>query len=165
MLNEKLVKRCQKLAFYGVTEGDTTTYYRMSGFTEFSKKANPKEYKRQYIDEENERNDVVGYSPVFSYAFDQFDGNKVHDDLATITDGEFTGTDAVRSIIVVDFTNEETDGKYKAVKREFAVIPDSEGGSAEAYTYSGSFKASGEKAIGSASSSDNWQTLSFVSEQ
>lgn len=165
MLNEKLVKRCQKLAFYGVTEGDTTTYYRMSGFTEFSKKANPKEYKRQYIDEEHERNDVVGYSPVFSYEFDQFDGNKVHSDLAAITDGEITGTEAVRSIVVVDFTSEETGGEYSAVKREFAVIPDNEGGSAEAYTYSGSFKVSGDKVIGKATSSDNWQTLTFVAAQ
>lgn len=161
MLNEKLVKRCQKLAFYGVVENDTVTYYRMSGFTEFSKKANPKEYKRQYIDEEHERNDVVGYSPVFSYEFDQFDGNKVHSDLAALADGECIGTEAIRSIVVVDFTS-ENNGSYRAVKREFAVIPDSEGGSVEAYTYSGSFKASGDKVIGSATSNDNWKTLIFA---
>ena len=164
MLNEKLVKRCQKLAFYGVVENDTVTYYRMSGFTEFSKKANPKEYKRQYIDEEHERNDVVGYSPVFSYEFDQFDGNKVHSDLAALADGEYTGTKAIRSIVVVDFTD-ESDGSYRAVKRDFAVIPDGEGGSAEAYTYSGSFKASGEKVIGIASSDDNWKSLTFTEQQ
>ncbi len=164
MLNEKLVKRCQKLAFYGVVENDTVTYHRMSGFTEFSKKANPKEYKRQYIDEEHERNDVVGYSPVFSYEFDQFDGNKVHSDLATLADGEYTGTEAIRSIVVVDFTD-ENEGAYSAVKRDFAVIPDSEGGSAEAYTYSGSFKASGDKVIGSATSDDNWKTLIFTEQQ
>ncbi|MBQ4516820.1 MAG: hypothetical protein II978_08535 [Clostridia bacterium] len=164
MLNEKLVKRCQKLAFYGVVENDTVTYYRMSGFTEFSKKANPKEYKRQYIDEEHERNDVVGYSPVFSYEFDQFDGNKVHSDLAALADGEYTGTEAIRSIIVVDFTDKK-DEAYGAVKRDFAVIPDSEGGSSEAYTYSGSFKASGDKIIGTATSNDNWKTLTFTEQQ
>lgn len=164
MLNEKLVKRCQKLAFYGVVENDTVTYYRMSGFTEFSKKANPKEYKRQYIDEEHERNDVVGYSPVFSYEFDQFDGNKVHSDLAALADGEYTGTEAIRSIIVVDFTD-KNDEAYGAVKRDFAVIPDSEGGSSEAYTYSGSFKASGDKIIGTATSNDNWKTLTFTEQQ
>ena len=164
MLNEKFVKRCQKLAFYGVVENDTVTYYRMSGFTEFSKKANPKEYKRQYIDEEHERNDVVGYSPVFSYEFDQFDGNKVHSDLAALADGEYTGTEAIRSIIVVDFTD-KNDEAYGAVKRDFVVIPDSEGGSSEAYTYSGSFKASGDKIIGTATSNDNWKTLTFTEQQ
>ncbi len=161
MAGEKLVKRCQKLAFYGVTEQDSTTYYRMTGFTEFSKSANPKEYTRQYIDEEHERNDVVGYSPSFSYEFDQFAENPVHLDIAAITDGEKTGQDAVRSILVVDLTQESA-GSYAAVKRDFAVIPDAEGNSTDAYTYSGSMKSTGEKVIGTATSEDGWKTATFT---
>ena len=160
MASEKLVKRCQKLAFYGVTVNDEVVYHRMSGFTAFSKKSQPKEYKRQYIDEEFERNDIVGYSASFSYEFDRFDGNPVHDDMAMIADKELTGTDAARSVIVVDLTQEE-DGEFMAIKREFAVIPDSEGGSVEAYTYSGSLKASGDKVFGRATSEDDWQTITF----
>ncbi len=158
---EQLVKRCQKLAFYGVPEEDGVKYYRMSGFTEFSKSANPKEYKRQYIDEEHERNDIVGYSPAISYAFDQFSKNPVHTDLVGITDGEKTGTDAIRSIVLVDLTSEE-EGSYVAVCRDFAVIPDSEGAGAEAYIYNGSFKTAGEKKTGKAISADSWQTIEFT---
>ncbi len=164
MASEKLVKRCQKLAFYGVKDNDNVVYHRMSGFTAFSKKSQPKEYKRQYIDEEFERNDIVGYSASFSYEFDRFDGNPVHDDMATIADRELTGTDAMRTVIVVDLMQDK-DGAFMAIKRNFAVIPDSEGGSVEAYTYSGSLKAAGDKVFGHAVSEDNWQTITFSEEQ
>ena len=162
MAGEKLVKRSQKLAFYGVTEGEDLVYSRMTGFTEFSKSANAQEYKRQYVDEEFERNDIVGYSPTYSYEFDRFADNDVHTDIAAVTDGEMTGTDAVRSIIVVDLSQEVQDGSFYAVKRDFSIIPDTEGGSTEAYTYSGSFKAAGDKVFGTASSSDNWATVVFT---
>ena len=36
-----------------------------------------------------------------------------------------------------------TDGKKVAYKRDFAVIPDSEGDGTDAYTYSGTFKTKG----------------------
>ena len=158
---EQLVKRCQKLAFYGVPTENGVSYHRMSGFTEFSKTENPKEYKRQYIDEEHERNDIVGYSPSISYAFDRFSGNPVHQDLVNITDSELTGTEAVRSIVLVDLT-QEADGKFSAVKRDFAIIPDSEGAGAEAYIYNGNLKTSGDKVSGYASTEDDWQTLTFT---
>ena len=164
MGNEKLVKRSQKLAFYGVKGEEGVTYHRMTGFTEFSKSANPKEYSRQYIDEEYERNDIVGYSPAFSYEFDQFDGNLVHSDIAAIADGEMTGSEAVRPLVLVDLTK-ESNGSCAAVKRDFAVVPDGEGDSTAAYTFSGSMKAAGEKTEGTAVSSDGWKTLVFTEGQ
>lgn len=81
-MEEKLVKRSQKVAFYGVPGEDSATYHRMTGFTEFSKTSNPKEYNRQYVDEDFERNDITGYNPEFSYAFDLFENNAVHTDIA-----------------------------------------------------------------------------------
>ena len=165
MAEEKIVKRCQKLAFYGVTEESGVVYRRMTGFTEFSKSANAQEYNRQYVDEEFERNDIVGYSPEFSYEFDRFIGNKVHTDIAAVTDRELTGTDAVRSIIVVDLSQTAQGESYPAVKRDFSLIPDSEGDSTDAYTYSGSFKAAGEKVFGMAQSSDGWKTVTFTEDE
>lgn len=161
-MEEKLVKRSQKVAFYGVKGTGETVYHRMTGFTEFSKTSNPKEYNRQYVDEEFERSDIVGYSPEYSYAFDAFSGNAVHTDIAAISDEEKTGTDAVREIIIVDLTQAGDSGKYEAVKREFSVIPDSEGDSTDAYTYSGTMKAYGERVSGSASSADDFQTVTFT---
>lgn len=162
---EKLVKRSQKVAFYGVPGESATTYHRMTGFTEFAKSANPKEYNRQYIDEEHERVDIVGYSPEYSYAFDLFTDNAVHADIVSITDSEATGTDAVREIIIVDLSKAGTSqGSFAAVKREFSVIPDAEGNSTDAYTYSGDLKVVGEKIKGTATSADGWKTLTFAEE-
>ncbi len=158
---KSLFKRCDKLAFYGVPQSDGTIIFkRMTGFTEISTSKNPKEYKRQYVDEEFEKSDVVGYSPQIAYSFDRFEGSDVHDDIVKITDNELLGTEAVRTIVIVDMKS-ENDGKYKAISRNFSVIPDSEGGSMDAYTYSGSFKANSVKTSGLAMSSDEWETITF----
>lgn len=155
-----LVKRAGKVAFYGVPgSGEAVTYQRMKGFTELSISKNPKEYSRQYVDEEFEQTDVIGYSPSIAYGFDLYEGNAVHEDIVKITDGELIGTDAVRSILLVDFTDgSETDG-YSAVKREFAVIPDEEGNSMDAYTYSGSFKVKGKSVAGKVTLSNDTATF------
>lgn len=166
------------LAEYGVVatgvpvDGDTitvsytaekATYHRMQGFTDMSKSLNPKEYSRQYVDEYFEQTDVVGFSPSIAYGFDQYKGNAVHDELVKLSDNEAIGTDAVRTIVIVDFTKETANtGEYLATAREFSVIPDSEGGSMDAYTYSGTFKVKGDKIEGTATSTDDWQTLEFV---
>lgn len=153
-----IMKRNSKVAFYGVTGEEGTVYHRMSGFTEFATSKNPIEYSRQYVDEEMEVTDIVGYSPSISYSFDLFDDNPVHLDIAKISDNELVGADAVRQIIVVDVQASEK----TAVMREFAVIPDSEGDNIDVYTYSGSFKVKGNKVFGTASSEDGWQTCTFT---
>jgi len=156
-----LFKRCDKLAFYGVPqENGEVVYKRMTGFTEISTSKQPKEYKRQYVDEEFETSDVVGYSPAISYSFDRFSKNPVHEDIVKITDDELLGLDAVRTIIIVDMKSAEGE-TCSAIKRDFSVIPDSEGGSMDAYTYSGSFKANSAKTRGNATSNDNWETIVF----
>ena len=163
-MNNRLFKRCDKLAFYGVPQEDGSVIFkRMTGFTEISTQKQPKEYKRQYVDEEFETSDVVGYSPAISYNFDRFSGNDVHEAIVKITDNELLGTDAVRTIIVVDMKSSESES-LSAVSRDFSVIPESEGGSLEAYTYSGSFKANSAKKSGFAQSDDEWETITFVAE-
>ncbi len=158
----EIVKRSDKVAFFGVVNDGNVTYHRMKGFTDISVSRNPKEYSRQYVDEEFERTDVVGYATTMSYGFDQHVGDAVHDDIVSIHDGELIGTDAVRSIIIVDFTKEATGGKYVARKREFSVIPDGEGNSMDAYTYSGTLKTAGDTVVGMATSSDSWETCTFA---
>ena len=154
----EIVKRCKKLAFYGVPGGDgTVTYKRMKGFDEITTSKNPMEYSRQYVDEEFEQTEVVGYATSIAFAFDLFTDYAVHADIASIFDDEKTGEDAVRSIIMVDISKEGG----LAVKREFSVIAESEGDGKEAYKYKGSFRAKGEKVIGTASSADGWQTVTF----
>ncbi len=155
----KIIKRFKKLAFYGVPaeNGSSVTYHRMKGFDTISTSKNPKEYSRQYIDEEFEQTDVVGYTPTVSFSFDQFEDNAVHTDIAGIFNSEKTGADAVRSIIMVDMS----DGN-SAIMRDFAVVAEKEGDGTDAYTYSGSFRVKGDKVFGTAASEDDWQTVTFA---
>lgn len=146
---EKLVKRADKRAYYGVPGTDgTTVFHRMTGFTQLNNSRNAKEYTRQYVDEEFENTDVVGYSPEKSYSFDQYDGNAVHADIAAITENEMTGSDAIRTILVVDLLSKDKNDQYKATQRDWAVIPDSDGDGFDAYIYTGTFKSkSGKKDV------------------
>lgn len=156
----EIIKRCKKLAFYGVpSENGEYTFYRMRGFDEITTAKNPKEYTRQYIDEEFEQTDVVSYTPSIAFGFDRFADDPVHADIIGIFDGELVGADAVRPIVMVDLA--EGNG---AIRRDFAVIAENEGSGMDAYKYSGSFRVKGEKLTGTAASSDNWQTCTFKAE-
>lgn len=161
-----LVARAAKRAYYGVPaaggSGDPV-FHRMQGFTDLATSKNAKEYNRQYVDESFEQTDITGYSPSKSYGFDQYKGNTVHDDIVKITDGELIGNDAIRQIVIVDFSHPGTNANtYAAIKRPFAVIPDSEGGSLDAYTYSGNFKVKGSKEEGFAVVDDTTSTCTFT---
>lgn len=159
-----LTARHIMVAFYGVpvtttsnnTTTTTTTFHRMKNFTQMSKTKNPQEYSRKYVDEKDQRTDVVGFATQFDYAFDRDPSDPVLSDIINITDRELVGDDAIRSIIAVDTSTGE------AFKRDYAVIPGSEGGDSNVYTYSGSFKAHGEEVAGTAATTDDYQTVTFT---
>lgn len=159
-----IVQRHKIVAFYGVTTTTTsggtttttTTFYRMKKFTQFAKSQNPIEYGRQYVDEPFAITDIVGYNPSIAYAFDKHRNLPVQEDIVAITNEEKLGDDAVRPIIIVDTDTNE------AYKRDFAVIPNSEGDNINVYTYSGNFKCKGELIKGTASTSDDFQTITFT---
>ena len=153
------VKRSDKVAYYGVESG---SFERMTGFTDISVSKNPREYTRQYVDQDFEQSDVVGFSPSISFAFDQEKGNNVHDDIVSISDNEYMGENAVREILVADFTDGDEENGYSAVKRTFAVIVSSEGNSSESYKYSGTFKVKGSKVFGRVTSTDGFKTVTFT---
>lgn len=156
-----LVLRSEKLAFYGVKVEGNTVYHRMTGFTDLTTSKNPKEYTRQYVDEAFEQTDITGFSPSTAFAFDMYQGNLVHEDIAKISEEELVGDEAVREIVLVDLTKKNEDGSYKAVKREFTVVPDTEGGGVEAYNITGNLKVKGARVIGKATSADELETVSF----
>lgn len=147
-----LVKRSDKVAFFGNMSTGTETFNRMRGFTTLSGSKNPSEYSRQYVDEEFETTDVTGYSPSYDFGFDQYTDDPVHDEMVEILDEEKTGTEARRNIVIVDFSQPVSgeDNTYKAVKREWAIIGDSEGDSMDAYTYGGTLRATGKRITGTA---------------
>ena len=143
----KLVTRNRKVAFMNVSTTAIANFLRMTKFTEISKSKNPTEYSRTYVDEDGEVTDVTGFSEEISYAFDLHTGNLVHEKLVDITDNEKTGDNALVQILQVDFTKPVGDG-YEARLRTYSVVPDTEGDSTDAYTYSGSFKKNGNMTVG-----------------
>lgn len=165
-----MIKRSEKKLFYGVPgkDGGEITLTRAKFFTDLSVSKNPVEYSRHYVDEESERTDVVGYSPSISYNFDDYLGDAILEDIVEITNSEMVGLDTHRTLVQVDFSR-DVDGGYYAVKRDYAVIPDSEGSGTDAYTYGGTFRAVGDKIVGYATvktpidgTSQNVETITFT---
>lgn len=150
MADRKLVKKSDKVSFLGCLKDGGETFNRMRGFTTLSGSKNPTEYSRRYVDEEFETTDVTGYSPSLDFGFDQYIGDPVHEEMVEILDNEKIGTEARRNIVTVDFSQSAGVGSYKAVKREYAIIGDTEGDSMDAYTYSGTFRATGKRVVGTA---------------
>lgn len=148
-----LVTRPKKLAFYQTPDG---IYRRMEGFTDLSYSQNPKEYSRQYVDEEFERTDIVGYAPSISYSFDRYTGNEVLEDIVKITENEYIADLMKRKIVSVDLTGSN---QNNAKMRDYSVIPDSNGDTTDCLTYSGNFKTKGVLIDCIATSDDDWQTI------
>lgn len=161
----KLVTRNKKVAFMNVSTTGVANFLRMTKFTEISKSKNPTEYSRTYVDEDGEVTDVTGYSEEISYAFDLHTGNLVHQKIVDITDNEKVGNDALVQILQVDFTKQVGKG-YEARLRTYSVVPDTEGDSTDAYTYSGSFKKNNNMTIGVATmNADNTVATFTASEE
>lgn len=165
-MSRKLVKRSDKVSFLGCLDGNTETFNRMRGFTSLSGSKNSIEYSRQYIDEEFETTDVVGFSPSMDFAFDQYTEDEAHNEMVKILDNEYTGTEARRNIVTVDFSQpvEGETGTYKATKREYAIIGDSEGDSTDAYTYSGTFRSTGKRITGTATLNADNSVATFTAD-
>lgn len=162
MTDRKLIKRSDKVSFLGCISEGTETFNRMRGFTTLSGAKNPTEYSRRYVDEEFKTTDVTGYSPSLDFGFDQYSGDPVHDEMVKILDNEALGTEARRNIVTVDFSQEAGEGSYKAVKREYAIIGDAEGDSMDAYTYSGTFRSTGKRIVGTATVDEAGAVATFT---
>ena len=147
---EKLIKRSQKVAYMNTASAEgPASFERMTGFTALTNAKNSKEYSRQYVDMDSEISDVVGYAPAIDYTFDRYEGNPVHEKIAKIHDEELLGNDTHVDIVTVDlFKKSSTGEKYYAIKRTYAVIPDSDGDGTDALVYSGSLKAVTELTVG-----------------
>lgn len=168
--NKKLVKRSEKVAFMEIIdENKASTFELMEGFTDMAFSKNPKEYSRGYVDEDTDRTDLTGYAESISYTLDRYKGQAAAEEIVKITEEELTGSDALRRIIVVDKTTTTGHGngilRAQARIRAYAVVPDSNGGSRDCMTYSGNFKSHGEKENIMVTTSDNWQTVSIVTNE
>lgn len=168
MANEKakLVKRSQRVAFYGVPVAggaEPEDFNRMEHFTSLSESKNPTTYERQYVDKDSSDSDVTGYGTALSYAFDHHQNDPVLKDIAAVHDDELTGE--VRTIVVVDFFDKgeaTASDEYAARKREFSILPDASGDGTDALQYSGSFGVKSEPVKGYAKVSADGKTCTFL---
>ena len=161
---EKLVKRSGKVAFMDVSTTQIPNFLRMRKFTDISKSKNPTEYSRTYVDEDGEVTDVTGYSEEISYAFDLYTGNLVHEKIVKITDDELTWDEALVKILIVDFSKPVGSG-YEARLRTYSTVPDTEGDSTDAYTYSGSFRKNSKMTKGIATLNSDNTVATFVASE
>lgn len=158
--NESLVTREKKVAFLQV--GTDGKYVRMEGFTSVSTSKSAQEHNRKYVDESSSRTDIVAYEESISYAFDRYKGNEVQQKLIEITDQEKLGADAIVKIVQVDMTTATEAGTTATGRmRQYAVVPDSDGDDANVLTYSGTFKCNGDWTTCTATTDDDWQTVTI----
>lgn len=159
----KIVNRYDRLAFMEVTDGGSKVYKRLSNFTDFTSNKNPAEYSRRYVDKKSNDNDVTGYDPSVSYAFDRMSADPCHKVLADIHDNEKTCDDALVNIVVVDLFDEtSTTGTYVARKRTYAVIPGADGSGTDALVYSGTLKSKSDIEIGTATLDTTKTTATYT---
>ena len=88
----------------------------------------------------------------------------MHQKIVDITDNEKTGADALVQILQVDFTKPVGDG-YEARLRTYSVVPDAEGESTDAYTYSGAFRKNSNMTIGVATMNADNTVATFTANQ
>ena len=157
-----MLSRNKKMAFIEVFDGEGGSFFeRLTGFTEFTVSLNPKEYSRKYVDEVNERSEVVAYQPTISYKFDREEGNTAQQVFVDAADFECVGDEATVKIAVVDMTQSNGSG-VEVVLRDYIIVPDSEGDDINMYSYSGTLKACGNKERRRAASTDEWKTIRIL---
>lgn len=159
-MNElNIYKRSDKVSFMNVSSTSTPEYRRMQGFTELSKSSNLKTYSRQYVDEDFEREDAVGFNTGHTYKFDRIVGNPVHERLAQIADDELTGQTV--EIVTID-RQKETNGAYEARLRTYTVLPDASDDGTDALNYGGTLKKADVYTEGTATVSADGLTATFT---
>lgn len=164
----KLVRRSQRVAFYGIPGSggaDPSEFNRMEHFTSLSEGKNPTTYERQYVDKDSSDTDVTGYGTSLSYGFDHHQDDPVLKDLAAVQDDELKGE--VRPIVVVDFFDKgeaTAEDEYVARKRDYSILPDSSGDGTDALQYSGSFGVKSDIVKGYAKVSTDGKTCTFLAE-
>lgn len=149
-----IYNRADIVNFMNTGTAQAPTYTRMQGFTEGGKSLNAQTYDRRYIDEKTERSTVTGYSTSIGYNFDRIVGNSIHEKIANVHDNELVG-ETVQILTVNTKTND-------ARLRNYSVIPDTDGDSTDAYTYSGEFHADGDITEGTATVSADGLTATFT---
>lgn len=152
----KIYNRADIVNFLKVSE----KYIRMQGFTDGGRSLNASTYDRRYIDEKTERSDVTSYSTEIAYSFDRIIENTVHDLIAEIHDNELVGQTV--EILTVNFNEGDANKGYSSKVRTYSVIPDTDGDSTDAYTYSGAFHAAGEYKVGTAKVSSDGLEATFT---
>ena len=153
-----MLNRNVKMAYVRTEDGNKSIYKKLTGFTEFAVSYNAKEYTRKYIDEINEKTEVVAYQPSISYSFDKIEGEISQTPFVQAAENEITGNEALAQIVIVDFRYGYLDG-ISAIYRDYIIVPDAEGDDANVYTYSGTLRAYGEKHKVVVTSGDGWETL------
>lgn len=145
-----LVMRAKLAHYMNTGNAGTPTFSRIGeGFTDFTESKNAQEYTRQYIDDQTETTDVVGYSPSIAYSADVYDDDPVCEKVIDIADQELVGDAAQVEIVTAneyEITEQQT--TCTAFKRTYSVIPDQKGSGVQQLVYTGTLRAVGDQVAG-----------------
>lgn len=139
------------LAHYMDTSSSSTPSFERigEGFTDFTESKNAQEYTRQYIDEQTQTTDVVGYSPSIAYSADIYSDDPVCQKIVEITDKELVGEAAQVVIVTADESGVDgTTTTCTGYKRTYSVIPDQKGSGVQQLVYTGTLRAVGDQEEG-----------------
>lgn len=145
MSDKRLISRMEWASYMNIGTEDVPVWSRIGeGFTDLKETKKAIEYGRQYVNEKSERRDVVGYAPTISYSCDMHSGDPVIERIARVHDLELVGTDAQVEVLSVNLYEKAEDGKCKAYKRRWSIIPDEKGEGVEALILTGAFAGAGD---------------------
>lgn len=145
-----LVMRADLAHYMNTGTGTSATYSRIGeGFTDFTESKNAQEYTRQYIDEQTQTTDVVGYAPSIAYSADIYSDDPVCQKIVAITDGELIGEEAQVEIVTADESSVTgSTSTCTGYKRTYSVIPDQKGSGVQQLVYTGTLRAVGDQIVG-----------------
>lgn len=158
------ILQSDRVLFLQGLEGEDEKFYRVKKMTSKEQALNPSDEEYSYVDQATTEREVTSYAPEISFEFNGDDEVKGQEAIIEIYEKEKLGKDATITGVEVWTKSpiESHDGKYKAYKREFTVIPDTFGGDPGPMIYSGSLSSKGEKVWGYVETTDNFQTVTFT---
>lgn len=149
-MSEVKVTRNLIREYYGITSGETTTYYYINkGFLKVNEENGPIIDKTAFVGDVNASSTVTGYDNKWSYEAQVVAGDTVIDDLVEIAREQKTGTACERVLISVDMAAAAVSGAYPARKAAITVEATPPTGDPRAITKTtGAFHQNGDIVLG-----------------
>lgn len=145
---------------FGAFMNVSGSFLKLEGFSKLDFNTGGESYTRKYFSGDAICVDIADTAAEISYTFDRMKNNKVHDEIALISDLGKSGKSCIKEIVLVDFSK-ENEGNFEAVKQCFAIKCADKRPENGFLDYSGKMLATGEKSLGYVTLNDD-NSLQFT---